>query len=209
MSTRAKAFYDRLIQLNYLKGHVYHTTTKARIMQAKFFLEHLNGECSLETPVYLDEFDKRDMFIFGLVNSLRSSLDSFTHEIVLFYEGSPKRRDIHFRNLLNSPKISITLPNELRERIQIFQDGTAFPYLNKLRNAMQHRSYVLVQTRSSTLTGFNPESDLRLPENPEAEPGEGRYESGRVLFGALRYLYDETRDFVLSSYELATRIQSI
>jgi hypothetical protein len=204
MPDRAKAFYDRLIALNYLKGHVYHTTTKARIVQAKFFLESLNGERNLETPAYLNEFDKRDMFVFGAVNSLRSSLDSFTHEIVLYYQGAPERTDTHFRNLLKPSKIKISLSPEFRARVQDFQKGTAFPYLNKLRNAMQHRSYPLVQTRASTLTIFNQDSDLMLPENPEAEPGEERYESGRVLFGALGYLYDETREFILSSYELVT-----
>jgi hypothetical protein len=205
MPIGTKAYYDRLVQLNYLKGHVYHTTTKARIMQARFFLENLNGERKLEAPEYLDGFDKRDMFIFGLVNSLRSSLDSFTHEMVLFYEGSPKRRNIHFLNLLSPTKIDITLSKELCARVQNYQHGTAFPYLNKLRNGMQHRGYVLVQTRASSIGGFNEESDLRLPENPEAEPGEEKYESGRVLFGALRYLYDETRDFISSSYDLAIR----
>lgn len=202
MPHRAKAFYDRLIHLNHLKGHVYHTTTKARIAQAKFFLENLRGERSLETPEYLNDFDKRDMFMFGLVNSLRSSLDSFTHEIVLLYKASPERTDIHFRNLLKPSKIKISLPPKFRVRVQDFQKGNAFPYLNKLRNAMQHRSYLLVQIQASVLTTFNPERDLMLPENPEAEPGEEKYESGRMLFGALGYLYDETREFILSSYEL-------
>lgn len=202
MLARANAFYERLIQSNYLKGHVYHTTTKARIMQAKFFLESLNGERSLETPEYLNDFDKRDMFIFGLVNSLRSSLDSFTHEVVLFYQGTAKGRDIHFLNLLEPSKIKISLSPEFRAQVQEFQKGTAFPYLNKLRNAMQHRSYPLVQARGSTLTITNEKSGLMLPENPEAEPGEERYESGRVLFGALGCLYEETREFILSSYEL-------
>jgi hypothetical protein len=142
------------------------------------------------------------MFIFGLVNSLRSSLDSFTHEMVLFYQGAAKRRDIQFLNLLDPKRIKISLSPHFRTRIEEFHGGTAFPYLNKLRNAMQHRSYPLVQTQASTLAITNERSDLMLPENPEAEPGEERYESGRVLFGALGYLYDETREFILSSYEL-------
>lgn len=101
MSARAKAFYGRLITRDFHKGHVYHTTTKARVMQAKFFLDCLTGEATLEAPEYLDAFDRRDMLLFGMVNSLCSSLDSFTHELVFYYRGSAKnRRQVQFSNLL-------------------------------------------------------------------------------------------------------------
>jgi len=86
MPARAQAFYGRLIKLDYLKAPAYHTTTKTRVKQAKFFLDCLTGEVTLEAPEYLDAFDRRDMLMFGLVNSLRSSLDSFTHdELFLYY----------------------------------------------------------------------------------------------------------------------------
>ncbi len=163
MPARAKAFYDRLTKLDYPKGHIYHTTTKARVMQAKFFLEHLTEEKRLETGEYLDEFDKRDMFLFGLINSLRSSLDSFTHEIVVFYGGSAKRpQDIHFRNLFNS-RITILIPPVLCRHISKFHESNTFEYLNKLRNAQQHRRYLpLMQTTvvPNSLNVVNPDSEV-------------------------------------------------
>ena len=234
MTARANDFYERLTKSNRFKGHVYNTTTKVRIMQARFFLEHLTEGAELDAAKFLNEFEKRDMFLFGLVNSLRSSLDSFTHELALFYRGSGTRRDIHFTNLLN---LSISLPPTLHNRIQEFQGSNTFEYLNKLRNAQQHRYYPLLQTRSvarmslnivgsdsegssadwrgddnftheegetmPTTTPSPSEPDLRLPDDPDVEPGDETYSLGRPLFGTMRHLYGETREFILSSYELA------
>lgn len=235
MPARAKAFYGRLIARDFHKGHVYHTTTKARVMQAKFFLDCLTGEVALETPEYLDAFDRRDMLLFGLVNSLRSSLDSFTHELVFYYCGTAKRRrDIQFSNLLK-PIITISLPASLRDHVERFQVGAAFDYLKKLRNSQQHRSYALMRTQTAALASLTvvgpdsgpgpadwwggappptaqeraqeatdpPEPDLRLPDDPDVEPGEESFSPGRPVFGVMRHLYSETREFLLASYALA------
>lgn len=235
MPARANAFYSRLTQVNHHKGHIYNTTTKARVMQAKFFLDCLTGEETLEVPEYLDEFDRRDMLLFGLVNSLRSSLDSFTHELILYYGGAAKRRrDVQFSNLL-TPAITISLPPALRGHIEIFQASAAFEYLKKLRNSQQHRCYALMQTQTSAPASLNivgadtegkpadwwggeppthsaqesgtaeprPEPDLRLPDDPDVEPGDETYSPGRPVFGVMRHLYGETREFILASYALA------
>lgn len=154
MPTRANAFYSRLTKLDYHKGHVYHTTTKARFTQAKFFLDCLTGEATVDAPEYLDEFDRRDMFLFGLVNSLRSSLDAFAHEIVLFYGGPLKKGErIQFLNLTKI-KTAAPPPQALQDWVRMFQRDKAFKDLNKLRNAQQHRSYLLPQTRTATLASL-------------------------------------------------------
>jgi hypothetical protein len=48
-----------------------------------------------------------------------------------------------------------------------------------------------------------PEPDLILPDNPGAEPGDETYSLGRPVFGVMRRLYGETREFILASYALA------
>lgn len=242
MPARANAFYERLVNRAHIKtdplktkARVYHATTKARVVQANFFLDCLTGEVTLEAPAYLDEFDKRDMLLFGLVNSLRSSLDSFTHELVLFYNGSAKnRRDIQFSKLLK-PEITISPAPALSDWIRQFRDGNAFQYLNRLRVAQQHRRHALIQTQSASLatltvvgpdtgmgpagwgvgeapieveaapaTAPRPEPDLRLPDDPDVEPGDETYSPGRPLLGVTHHLYEETREFILTSYALAT-----
>lgn len=51
---------------------------------------------------------------------------------------------------------------------------------------------------------FSPiEPDLRLPDDPDVESGDETFHPGRPLLGTLRYIYAETREFILSSYELA------
>jgi hypothetical protein len=182
MSARANAFYSRLIKVDWHKGHIYNTTTKARVMQAKFFLDCLTGEATLEAPEYLDEFDRRDMLLFGLVNSLRSSLDSFTHELVLYYRGSAKRRrDVQFSNLLTRV-ITISLPPALRGHIEIFQAGATFEYLKKLRNSQQHRCYALMRTQTSapaSLTIVGADSEVKPADWWGGEPPtQGRQELG-------------------------------
>ena len=169
------------------------------------------------------------------MNSLRSSLDSFTHELVLYYRGSAKRRrDVQFSNLLTRA-ITISLPPALRSHIEIFQAGATFEYLKKLRNSQQHRCYALMQTQASALASLTivgadsegkpadwwggepptqgeqelgaaklrPEPDLRLPDDPDVETGDETYSPGRPVFGVMRHLYGETREFILASYALA------
>jgi hypothetical protein len=242
MPARANAFYSRLPQKDWLKAHVYHGTTNARVAQAKFFLEQLVEEVMTRKEKET-EFYKRDMFLFGLANSLRSSLDSLTHQLCLFYGGTVRRKiDIQFSNLLRPDKIRISLPSPLFDHITAFQKsherqkGDAFRYLTKLRNGSQHRNITLLQTRTvvpmslnimgpgsngggADWTGGSPnlqspvqaepigssliEPDLRLPDDPEVEPGEETFDRGRPLLGTLRYLYAETREFILSAYDLA------
>ena len=48
-----------------------------------------------------------------------------------------------------------------------------------------------------------PEPDLRLPDDPDVEPGDETYSPGRPVFGVMRHLYGETREFILASYALA------
>lgn len=243
MPARANAFYERLVNQAHIntdplktKARVYHATTKARVKQANFFLDCLTGDATLEAPEYLDGFDKRDMLIFGLVNSLRSSLDSLTHELVLFYNGSAKnRRDIQFSKLLK-PEIQLSAPPTLCDLVREFRDGNTFWYLNRLRVAQQHRRHALIQTQAVSRMAFTvvgqdgegtpagwgvsdasaqgaveavpatdsrPEPDLRLPDDPDVEPGDETFSPGRPLFDVARHLYRETREFILASYALA------
>lgn len=239
MPERANAFYNRLTQKDQTKGHVYHGATVARVTQAQFFLDQLNETAKLESAGGTSDFTKRDMWLFGLVNSLRSSLDSFTYELIVFYGGFPSknnRRDIQFLNLLNPNKITISLPPPLSAHIQNFQSDGSFSYLNKLRNAQQHRNFPLLRTQSvarMSLSIVGPGSegeaanwhgddqprqqpikgeavaetfvdpDLRLPDDPDVEPGQEIYSPGRPLYAVARHLYATTREFLLSSYDLA------
>lgn len=247
MPARANAFYERLPKTDRVKAHVYHATTNARVAQAKFFLDQLIEEV-MRPHTEESEFYKRDMFLFGLVNSLRSSLDSLAHELFLFYKGTVvskkkgAKRDIQFINLINPGKIQISFPSPLTEHIKQFQKshennkGDAFRYLTKLRNVNQHRNIALIQMTSVARIGFTivtpdtqgggvnwlgegpgsqrvvqaepaifspVEPDLRLPDDPDVEPGDETFDRGRPLLGTLRYIYAETREFILSSYDLA------
>jgi hypothetical protein len=155
MPARANAFYKRLPQTDWLKAHTYHGTTNARVAQAKFYLEHLIEEV-MRPDEDVTEFYKRDMFLFGLVNSLRSSLDSFAHQLFLFYGGTVgNKRDVNFNNLLRHNKIQISLSPCLADHIKKFQKSDTFKYLTKLRNVNQHRNIALIQTQSVARMGFD------------------------------------------------------
>lgn len=150
--------------------HVYHATTYARITQAEYFLNQLISEVKHEnSDGPKDSFVRRDMHMVNCVNASRSALDSLAHELVTYYEGAPNpteypkcpecqkprkrrptHRDIQFFNLLN-PEIIIyktPLPADLVAHIKTFQDSPLCTYLNRLRNAMHHRNFAILQFRT-------------------------------------------------------------
>lgn len=59
-----------------------------------------------------------------------------------------------------------------------------------------------VQVRAQEVTA-PPEPELRLPADPDVEPGDESFSPGRLMSGVMRHLYSETREFLLSSYALA------
>jgi hypothetical protein len=134
---------------NWTQLHVYNVTTCARISQASFFLKELTNEI-LEGPgTPLAPSTRRDMFMFGRINSLRSSLDAIAHEIVTYYEAvaiSPQ--EISFYNLFDPTKITLATPLRLERHIKRFQNRDTCIYLTKLRNGMQHQNIAIVQVRS-------------------------------------------------------------
>lgn len=147
--------------------HVYHATTYARITQAEYFLNQLISEVKHEnSDGPEDSFVRRDMHMVSCVNASRSALDSLAHELVTYYEGAPNptkhpkcpecqrplkkqptHRDIQFFNLLNPEIITykILLPADLVTHIKTFQDSPLCAYLNRLRNAMHHRNFAILQ----------------------------------------------------------------
>lgn len=177
--------------------HVYHATTYARITQAEYFLNQLISEVGHDkSDGPENSFVRRDMHIFGCINAARSSLDSLAHELVTYYEGEPNptehpkcsecqrplkkqptQRDIQFFNLLDPEIITYknSLPADLVDHIRAFRESRTCAYLNQLRNAMQHRNFVIVQFRTCVpgcieIVGPDGESGswadgLDLPEN--------------------------------------------
>jgi hypothetical protein len=91
MPARAIAFQVRYKaqNVNWIPSRMYHVTTSFRVRQAQAFLEQLQEHGVPGSPNW-----ETDMRIFGLVNALRSGLDSFAHEIVAFYNAvvSDRRR---------------------------------------------------------------------------------------------------------------------
>jgi hypothetical protein len=150
--------------------HVYHATTYARITQAGYFLNQLISEVKYGNSDGPEgSFVKRDMHMFGCVNTVRSALDSLANELVTYYEGGPNltkhpkcpvcqkpqkkqstQRDIQFFNLLDPETITynIPLPTDLMSHIKAFRDSPLCTYFNQLRNATHHRNFVILQFRT-------------------------------------------------------------
>lgn len=112
MPIRRSDFHARALEKakargdNWLRPHVYNTTTTARVMQGRHFVlqlkEHVEHPAPASFPAGFNDFMVQDMFSFGAVNSLRSALDSFSHEIVFYFDGRSDPRRIQFFNLLGS-----------------------------------------------------------------------------------------------------------
>ncbi len=86
MPQRAEDFYARLRArlFNWLPAHTSHMTTSFRVRQDEHFLEQCVAHPHSGSPEW-----ETDMYLFGFVNSLWSSLDSFAHELIAYYEGRP------------------------------------------------------------------------------------------------------------------------
>lgn len=201
---------------------VYHGTTNARVRQARYLREQLDQEIHSGSAGTVDGFWRREMFSFGFINSLRSSLDSFAHELIFFYEGSPNstiypqcsscghqrsqasERDFQFYNLLDPSKVVYAshMPQGLRDHIHQFINTPDNPpianlrYLNKLRNAMQHRHFTLTQSMTGTI-------HQTLPDDPAVAPGAETYNHNRDLLGTFSQLHTTVQDFLFQAYDLA------
>ena len=152
MPERANQFHERLTKVAGTSGHKYHNSTNARVAEAKQFhsllVRYNRGDALWSLP----RFVILDMLIFGFVNSLRSSLGSFAHELVEFYGGVPSNpKNIDFTNLLSPKKVSLSLPPALHAHVSAFQLHQAFVYVNDLRNAMQHRHMAIDHQSHSDL----------------------------------------------------------
>jgi hypothetical protein len=205
MPQRRVDFHTRAIEKakargdSWLRPHVYNTTTTARVMQGRHFVrllkEHVENPTPAIFPAEFNAFMVQDMYSFGAVNSLRSALDSFAHEIVFYFGGHSDPRLIQFFNLL-TPKISVDLPIDLATAIDAFRSSQNCIYLNRLRNAMQHRGYPITEHHS-----WN--RNIGIPDDPRVEPGEETYEDHRGLVGTLNACDEGVRAFILEAYDLA------
>lgn len=204
---------------------VYHSTTGGRLSGAESHLAELqrlklnifrvntgdlaaNVSASTGRPKHSQE-SMLDVYSFGFLNSLRSSLDILVQELAILFSLSAPEGKIDF----SLRQISGGLPSAIEDHLLDFQRKDDYVYLNRLRNAVQHRRIWLGHTKSVFNThpvtgGEEPVSTkLLLPDDPNALPGKQKYTQERELVDTFSSLLVEVREFIFGVYDLAARIR--
>jgi hypothetical protein len=202
---------------------VYHATTGARISGAEYHFEQLK-KIELRTLRLLSDdggasnaphkeeakFSQEtllDVYAFGFVNSLRSSLDIVAQELALLFSLTLPENEIDFRII----KLRGKLPAVIEDQILAFQKSDDYLYLNRLRNAVQHKRIWLERTKAifnaHPVTGGEEPVDTKilLPDNPNALPGTQTYLQNKELLITFIGLLTETKDFLFNIYGIAAQ----
>jgi hypothetical protein len=202
---------------------VYHATTGARISGAEYHLEQLKmievktlrliSEDGVgSNPPHQEEarFSQEtllDIYTFGFVNSLRSSLDIIAQELALLFSLTLPENHIDFK----IAKLQGKLPAAIEDQILAFQKTDDYLYLNRLRNAVQHRRIWLERTKAifnaHPVTGGEEPVDIRilLPDDPNALPGTQTYLQNKELLITFTGLLTKIKDVLFNIYELAAQ----
>jgi hypothetical protein len=202
---------------------VYHATTGARISGAEYHLEQLK-KIELRTLRLISEDDAGsnlpqqagarfsqetllDVYTFGFVNSLRSSLDILVQELALLFTLNLPENNIDFR----ITKLRGKLPAAIEDLILAFQKTDDYLYLNRLRNAVQHRRIWLERTKAifnaHPVTGGEEPVDIKilLPDDPNALPGTQTYLQNKDLLITFSELLVKTKGFLFNIYAFAAQ----
>jgi predicted Zn-ribbon and HTH transcriptional regulator len=147
--------------------------------------------------------------LFNFINNLRSALDILSQELSNAYlTGEPENR-VEF---LKISKIITKAPPALVKYIEDFQQSQNYQYLNRLRNATQHRRLPLLQElgrfdlkhlNSIRPTAIRPTLKVYLPDNPYVKLDQVKFNANNELIETLDNLYSEVKEFILNVYEQA------
>jgi hypothetical protein len=202
---------------------VYHATTGARVSGAEYHLKRLKkielrtlrlisedggaGEVPHKEEAKFSPEVLLDVYAFGFVNSLRSSLDILAQELALLFSLTLPENDIDFRII----KLRGKLPAIIEDQILAFQKSDDYLYLNKLRNAVRHRRIWLERTKAvfnaHPVTGGEEPVDVKilLPDDPNTLPGTQTYDQNRVLLTTFTVLLTKIKEFHFNVYGIAAR----
>ena len=161
------------------------------------------AEQKLRTP-FDHEFHSN---VFGFINNLRSALDILAQEVASIYLSKYKESKIEYNSF--SQKLPIN-PNYIDAIINSFKAGITFPYLNELRNVLQHRRLPMVVTIGEFET-FNLDSirpvdvnslaTVYLPNNLSDEPDDVPDINGLEIFSFIKRAYNDIEAHILEVYE--------
>lgn len=202
---------------------VYHATTGARISGAEYHLEQLK-KIELRTLRLISDDDGisnvphkeearfsqeilLDVYAYGFVNSLRSSLDILTQELALLFSLTLRENDIDFRLI----KLQGKLPATIEDQILAFHKSDDYLYLNGLRNTVQHRRIWLERTKAifnaHPVTGGEEPIEIKilLPDRPNALPGKQTYLQNKELLITFTGLLAKIKEFLFNIYELTAQ----
>jgi uncharacterized Zn-finger protein len=148
-----------------------------------------------------------DVYTFGFINSLRSSLDILVQELIIRFCPTTSEKDVDF----SLKYIRGRLPPRIEQEILAFHKSSHYNYLNRLRNAMQHRRVWLDHTESvynvHPITGGEEAIDTKifLPNNPNALPGAQSYSENKELLASFNDLLRGVKEFIYNIYEIAAQ----
>jgi hypothetical protein len=198
----------------------YHSTTGARLLEAEFYLLHIYrqyGRFSVLKSTLgedLPEFIRRDLMLRGFVMNIRSSLDTLSQEILLHYEVPIEERRVDFDKVPTSNKLSSSkyknLPVVVADLFEKFRNQWGYIYLNRLRNALEHRrAQGVVRKIEQPVAIFAGQIvpptriEYRLGDDPDSPPGSETYTLHRELCSIGRNLLAIVNEFVLETYDAA------
>jgi hypothetical protein len=198
----------------------YHSTTGSRLLEAEFYLLHIYrqyGRFSVLKSTLAEElpdFIRQDLLLRGFIMNLRSSLDTLSQELLLYYEVPIEERQVDFDRIPTTDKLLNSkyknLPILIADLYSTFRNGWEYIYLNRLRNALEHRrAQCLVRKIEQPVAIFPGQivpptrMEYRLADDPDSPPGSETYTLHRELCGLGRKLLAVVNEFVLKAYNAA------